>query len=142
MLSRAPERVPPVPGRLFIRPPAKEADIDSAMSSAFEHVQGRAATVRHMEGWPHECDRRPDTLLREFNCLADAAKGGLAVDPRDDVITRTRRVGACVDERYREESVRSIGTLCVQNGPRRRVRDLEECRLTREFSCADYAARR
>ena len=116
MLSRAPECVLPVPGRLVIRPPAKEADIDSAMSSAFEHVQGRAATVRHMEGWPHECDRRPDTLLREFNCLADAAKGGLAVDPRNDVITRARRVRACVDERHREESVRSIGTLCVQNG--------------------------
>ena len=116
MLSRAPERVPPVPGRLVIRPPAKEADVDSAMSSAFEHVQGRAATVRHVEGWPHERDRRPHTLLREFDGLADASEGGLAVDPWDDVITRTRRVGACVDERHREESVRSIGTLCVQNG--------------------------
>ena len=115
MLSRAPERVPPVPERLFIRPPAKEADVDSAMSSAFEHVQGRAATVRHVERWPHECDCRPHALLREFDGLADAAKGGLAVDPRDDVVTRTRRVGACVDERYRDECVRSSGTLCVQN---------------------------
>ena len=54
MFGRAPECVPPVRGRLVIRPPAQEADIDSAMSSAFEHVQGSAATVRHVEGRPHE----------------------------------------------------------------------------------------
>ena len=116
MFSRAPECVPPVRGRLVIRPPAQEADIDSAMRRAFEHVQGRAATVRHVEGWPHEGDRRPHTFLRELDGLADASKGGLAVDPRDDVIPRTRRVGACVDERHREESVRSIAALFVQNG--------------------------
>ena len=124
MLSRAPECVPPVPGRLIIRPPTKQADIESAMSSAFEHVQGRAATVRHVERWPHECDRHPHTLLREFDGLADASKGGLAVDPRDDVITRTRRVGACLDERHRGESVRGSCTLCVQNGRWRGVHDL------------------
>ena len=123
MLSRAPECVPPVLGRLVIRPPAKEADIDSALTSAFEHVQGSAATVRHVEGRPHECDRRPHTLLRELDGLADAPKRGLAVDPRDDVIPRTRRVGACVDERHRKESVRTIVRLCVQNWRWRRVHD-------------------
>ena len=116
MVRRTPKCIGTVAGRFVIRPPAKEADIDSAMSSAFEHVQGRATTVRHVEGWPHECDRRPHTLLRELDGLADASKGGLAVDPRDNVITRTRRVGACVDERHREVSVRRIGTLCGQNG--------------------------
>ena len=107
---------PRVRGRLVIRPPAQEADIDSAMSSAFEHVQGSAATVRHVEGRPHERDRRPHTLLRELDGLADASKGGLAVDPRDYVIPGTRRVGACVDEWHRDESVRSVDALCVQNG--------------------------
>ena len=116
MVSRAPERIPPELGGLVVRPPAEETDVDSAMSGAFEDVQRRAATVRHLEGWPHERDRRPDTLLRELDRLTDAAKGGLTVDPGDDVIPGTRRVGARVDERYRQGSLRRVGTLRVRNG--------------------------
>src|SRR5262245_40916001 len=93
MLSRAPERVVPPPGGVVARSPEEETDVDAAMGSAFEHVEGRAATVRHMEGGPHECDGRPHTLLCELDGLADAAKGGVAIDQRQDPIARAGRVG-------------------------------------------------
>src|SRR5690349_14290544 len=84
MLSRAPEGVLPPAGRLIVRSPEDETDVDPAARRAFEDVQRGAATARHLERRPHECHCCPYAFPGELDSLADAAKGGLAIDQRQD----------------------------------------------------------
>ena len=93
MVLRAPKGISSETCRLVIGPPEDDAYIDTASSDAFEHVQCGAATVRHLERWPHECNRRPNALLCSLDCLADSTEGRLPVDPRPDLIAAAGRIG-------------------------------------------------
>lgn len=101
MFGRTPECIAPPLRRFFIGSPEDHADVNTATGRAFEDVECRSATVGHQKRRPHEGHRRQDALLREFNGLADAAKGRLTVNPGNNPIARACRIGTRLDERYR-----------------------------------------
>src|ERR1051325_8950122 len=98
MVWRAPKGISSVACGLVIGPPEDEADIDPTPGGAFEHVQGGAATVRHLERGPHEGNRRPNALLGSLDGLADSTEGRLPVDPRPELIAVAGRIGTGVNE--------------------------------------------
>src|ERR1700685_3026788 len=79
---------------LRIRPPEKHAYVEASLGRAVQHVEQRAAAVRHPEFRRKEGDREPDAVLRGANGLGDAAEGGHAVHQRPYGIAGARRISA------------------------------------------------
>ena len=79
--------------------PENHPDVDAPLRCGVEHIEQRAAAVRHLKMLRHEGDGEPDTVLGVFYCVADAAKRGAAVDQRTNPVTGPSRIGTLRDER-------------------------------------------
>ncbi len=92
MVDRPPKGIASVFRHLFIWPPKDNTYVNIASGGPLKHSQSGTATVRHLEGWPHEGHRDPNALTGRFNGLADATESRFPIDPKSDPMTVTCRI--------------------------------------------------
>jgi len=80
------------PSRLGIVSPEDRPNIEAPRYSAIQHIEQRAASVRHPEGRQHERHRDEDAVPGCLDRRANAPEGGFAVDQRTHQVAGPHRV--------------------------------------------------
>jgi hypothetical protein len=80
------------PAAFGIWSPEDNPDIEAARNRSIEHIEQWAPTIRHPEVRCVEGNRKPDTMARLINGLADAPKDGHTIDEGTDRISCPRRI--------------------------------------------------